>query len=40
MNNQPLPNWDPKSQEVMRDQPAAYDDLGRRCPVAYPHSRS
>lgn len=29
------PDWDPKSPEVVRDQRAAYDDMRRRCPVAY-----
>lgn len=35
MNNQPTPDWDPKSEEVRRDQRAAYDAMRRRCPVAY-----
>ncbi len=35
MNDQPPPDWDPKSDEVMRDQRAAYDELRRRCPVAH-----
>lgn len=35
MNNQHQPDWDPKSSEVQRDQRAAYDDMRRRCPVAY-----
>ena len=35
MNDQPPPDWDPKSNEVMRDQRAAYDEMRRRCPVAY-----
>ena len=35
MNNQSPPDWDPKSNEVMRDQRAAYDDMRRRCPVAH-----
>jgi cytochrome P450 len=35
MNDQPPPDWDPKSKEVMRDQRAAYDDIRRRCPVAH-----
>lgn len=29
------PDWDPKSLEVQRDQRAAYDEMRRRCPVAY-----
>lgn len=35
MNDQHPPDWDPKSDEVRRDQRAAYDDLRRRCPVAH-----
>ncbi len=35
MNNQPQPDWNPKSREVLRDQRAAYDEMRRRCPVAY-----
>ena len=35
MNSQPHPDWDPKSREVLRDQRAAYDEMRRRCPVAY-----
>lgn len=35
MNNQHPLDWDPKSEEVMRDQRAAYDAMRRRCPVAY-----
>jgi cytochrome P450 len=35
MNNQPPPDWDPKSNEVRRDQRAAYDEMRRRCPVAH-----
>jgi cytochrome P450 len=29
------PDWDPQSEEVLVDSPAAYDELRRRCPVAY-----
>ncbi len=29
------PDWDPTSPEVLRDQRAAYDEMRRRCPVAY-----
>lgn len=29
------PDWDPKSDAVLRDQGAAYDDMRRRCPVAH-----
>jgi len=32
---QPKPDWDPTSPEVQRDQRAAYDEMRRRCPVAY-----
>lgn len=28
-------DWDPKSPDVQRDQRAAYDEMRRRCPVAY-----
>ncbi len=35
MKDQISPDWNPKSPEVMRDQRAAYDDMRRRCPVAY-----
>jgi len=38
MNDQHLPDWDPKSKEVLRDQRAAYDDMRRRCPVAHSES--
>ncbi len=31
----PQPDWDPTSPEVMRDQRAAYDEMRRRCPVAF-----
>ena len=34
MNNEHLPDWDPTSGEVIRDQRAAYDAMRRRCPVA------
>src|SRR5690554_6856436 len=29
------PDWDPRSEPVLRNQLAAYDDLRQRCPVAY-----
>jgi cytochrome P450 len=29
------PDWDPTSAEVQQDQRAAYDEMRRRCPVAY-----
>lgn len=35
MNDSPSRDWDPCSEEVQRDQIAAYDALRRRCPVAY-----
>lgn len=35
MGKQHEPDWDPKSREVQRDQRAAYDEMRRRCPVAY-----
>lgn len=38
MNDQPSPDWDPKSCEALRDQRATYDDLRRRCPVAHSES--
>lgn len=28
-------DWDPRSESVLEDQSAAYDDMRRRCPVAY-----
>lgn len=33
--NRPEPDWNPTSQEVLRDQRAAYDEMRHRCPVAY-----
>jgi len=37
MNADELPeeDWDPKADEVQRDQRAAYDAMRERCPVAY-----
>ena len=35
MGKQHQPDWDPKSPEIQRDQRAAYDEMRRRCPVAY-----
>ena len=29
------PDWDPMSDWVLEDQVAAYDEMRRRCPVAY-----
>src|SRR5215831_16976572 len=34
-SSQPKADWDPTSPEVQRDQRAAYDEMRRRCPVAY-----
>jgi cytochrome P450 len=35
MSKQHQSDWDPKSPDVQRDQRAAYDEMRRRCPVAY-----
>jgi cytochrome P450 len=36
MNEKKLkPDWDPRSEDVLRDQRAAYDEMRERCPVAY-----
>lgn len=35
MSDSRNPDWDPTAATVLRDQPAAYDDLRRRCPVAW-----
>ena len=35
MNDKRKPDWDPRSEEVVRDQRAAYDEMRERCPVAY-----
>ncbi len=35
MNTELKPAWDPRSEEVARDQRAAYDGMRERCPVAY-----
>lgn len=35
MNPMHQQDWDPKSDEVMRDQRAAYDEMRERCPLAY-----
>ncbi|MEO6906279.1 MAG: cytochrome P450 [Abditibacteriaceae bacterium] len=35
MNEKHQPDWDPRSEDVLRDQLAAYDDMRERCPVAY-----
>ncbi|HJV84503.1 MAG TPA: cytochrome P450 [Noviherbaspirillum sp.] len=31
----PNPDWDPRSEAVLKDQIAAYDDMRHRCPVAH-----
>ena len=35
MTEKPKPDWDPRSEEVLCDQRAAYDKMRERCPVAY-----
>ncbi len=35
INNDLKPDWDPRSEDVARDQRAAYDQMRERCPVAY-----
>lgn len=35
MNHMFQQDWDPKSDAVLRDQRAAYDEMRERCPVAY-----
>jgi cytochrome P450 len=35
MSETPTPDWDPLSEEVLRDQVAAYDTMREQCPVAY-----
>lgn len=35
MDEKRKPDWDPKSPDVTRDQRKAYDEMRRRCPVAY-----
>jgi cytochrome P450 len=35
MSRKPQPDWDARSQVVLDDQIAAYDQMRRRCPVAY-----
>lgn len=34
MDEHALPDWDPRSEAVLTDQTATYDDMRRRCPVA------
>ncbi|MBN2685834.1 MAG: cytochrome P450 [Pontiellaceae bacterium] len=35
MNDKIKPDWDPRSEDVLRDQRAAYDEMREHCPVAY-----
>lgn len=35
MNEKFEPDWDPRAEDVFRDQTAAYDEMRERCPVAY-----
>ncbi|MBB4519871.1 hypothetical protein GGD68_008687 [Paraburkholderia fungorum] len=35
MDEKPPNDWDPRSEDVMHDQSAAYDDMRHRCPVAH-----
>lgn len=35
MNDKLKPDWDPESEDVLRDPRAAYDEMRERCPVAY-----
>ncbi len=35
MTGSPKPDWDPRSEAALDDQPAAYDEMRERCPVAY-----
>lgn len=35
MVEKPNPDWDPRSELVLKDQIAAYDDMRHRCPVAH-----
>lgn len=35
MNDERKCDWDPRSEAVVRDQRAAYDEMRERCPVAY-----
>jgi hypothetical protein len=35
MNDVFQQDWDPKSDAVLRDQCAAYDEMRERCPVTY-----
>ena len=33
--SKPQPDWDPRSEATLHDQIAGYDQMRRRCPVAY-----
>jgi hypothetical protein len=35
MNDTHQPDWDPRSEVVLQDQCAAYDEMREQCPVAY-----
>lgn len=35
MSNNPAPDWDPRGLSVLGDQQSAYDEMRKRCPVAY-----
>jgi hypothetical protein len=35
MSDTPESDWDPRSEPVLRDQEAVYDEMRERCPVAY-----
>lgn len=35
MNEDFEPDWDPRAENVIRDQGAMYDEMRERCPVAY-----
>ncbi|MBN9550402.1 MAG: cytochrome P450, partial [Alphaproteobacteria bacterium] len=35
MPDKPQPDWDPRSDTVLSNQIAAYDEMRGRCPVAY-----
>ena len=35
MIEKPAPDWDPKFDSVLENQIVAYDDMRRRCPLAY-----
>jgi len=35
MDKKTVPQWDPRSEAVLQDQIAAYDEMRRRCPVAH-----